>query len=367
MSKNGFSVEQLKAAIKEKNAKWTPRETSITRLTATEQTTRLGLRPTETELKLVEEFNLDKPDIKTHKVEFKILHAAGAPTKMDWRNVSSQNYTTPIRDQDSCGSCVAFGTIAALEALVKIKVAGSGASPDYSEAHLLFCGGGSCGGWHMDAACNYLQGNGVPDEACFPYAQGLAKKTCATCADWKSRIGPTQIQGWDNTKDITQMKTYISENGPQITGMAVYNDFFSYAGGVYEHVSGDLAGYHCVSVVGYDDSAGCWICKNSWGTDWGESGWFRIKYGQCGIQDVFGMWNMTLKPAAKSEGWAQHILVDYSFAGARTLWAYAEGAWRYKPLTDAEVASIAKLVMEAGKVYVWWNTSNVLTMVRTWK
>jgi hypothetical protein len=36
-------------------------------------------------------------------------------------------------------------------------------------------------------------------------------------------------------------------------------------------------------VVGYDDDHGCWICKNSWGTGWGEGGFFRIAYGQCGI------------------------------------------------------------------------------------
>jgi hypothetical protein len=32
-------------------------------------------------------------------------------------------------------------------------------------------------------------------------------------------------------------------------------------------------------IVGYDDVEGCWIVKNSWGTGWGEQGWFRIAYG----------------------------------------------------------------------------------------
>jgi hypothetical protein len=40
-----------------------------------------------------------------------------------------------------------------------------------------------------------------------------------------------------------------------------------------------------VTIVGYDNRDGYWICKNSWGDQWGENGWFRIGYGQCDIGD----------------------------------------------------------------------------------
>jgi len=68
--------------------------------------------------------------------------------------------------------------------------------------------------------------------------------------------------------------------------LTVYDDFFGYAGGVYHHVTGNVAGGHCVCMVGYDDPQGCWICKNSWGTGWGESGYFSIGYGECGIEGM---------------------------------------------------------------------------------
>jgi hypothetical protein len=76
-----------------------------------------------------------------------------------------------------------------------------------------------------------------------------------------------------------------------VAGMAVFNDFFSYRTGVYRHTTGALAGYHAVSVVGYDDSQQCWICKNSWGPGWGDSGWFRIGYGECGMDTQFAFYD----------------------------------------------------------------------------
>ncbi len=36
---------------------------------------------------------------------------------------------------------------------------------------------------------------------------------------------------------------------------------------------------HAVVLVGWDDSDGCWIIKNSWGQGWGENGYARVKYG----------------------------------------------------------------------------------------
>lgn len=304
MSEEKLSLDTLTAAIKEKDAEWQPEITSVSELSLGEQKNRLGLEPTGMELQLATEFKLDKPSTTSKKKKksggSSNPGSAGVPSKWDWRNVSGINWTTSIKDQDGCGSCVAFGTNAALEALLRIRTYNdSNKSIDLSEAHLLFCGGGSCNGWHMDHACNYLKGNGVPDEACFPYSQGLQTKSCTTCSNWQSRIDRTKIPSWSHTKDVNQMKANLVNNGPQITGMAVYRDFFSYASGIYKHVTGDLAGYHCVCVVGYDDQNEYWICKNSWGTNWGEAyggerGWFRIKYGECGIENVFGMWNMVV-------------------------------------------------------------------------
>jgi C1A family cysteine protease len=77
-----------------------------------------------------------------------------------------------------------------------------------------------------------------------------------------------------------------------VTCFSVYADFFNYHTGIYHHVSGSLQGGHCVCCVGYDDVKRCWICKNSWNTSWGDSGFFNIAYGQVGIDAA--MWALEL-------------------------------------------------------------------------
>jgi len=86
----------------------------------------------------------------------------------------------------------------------------------------------------------------------------------------------------------TDMKNWMSAKGPLATCFTVYDDFYAYSNGIYSHVRGNVVGGHCVSVVGYNDTDQYWICKNSWGTGWGESGFFRIAYGQVGIDS--DMW-----------------------------------------------------------------------------
>ena len=71
------------------------------------------------------------------------------------------------------------------------------------------------------------------------------------------------------------------------TAFTVYSDFENYAGGIYHHVSGGMAGGHAVKFVGWGEENGqkYWKVANSWNPYWGESGYFRIAYSQGGIDD----------------------------------------------------------------------------------
>jgi len=230
---------------------------------------------------------------------FRATAAVGAPSvyppKYDWRHapahggLAAGNYVTAIRDQGQCGSCVSFGCIAALESAVLIKNKTPGHVEDLSEAFLFFChkgvSGGSCaGGWNVSPALTSLQGTGTVDEKCFPYTPH--QQPCKPCPDWEKRL--TKIKAWHPIALASAMKDWIANHGPLITCFSVYQDFDAYHSGVYHHVSGGFRGGHCVCCIGYDDSQHAWICKNSWGTGWGQSGFFLIAYGQCGIDST--MW-----------------------------------------------------------------------------
>ena len=211
------------------------------------------------------------------------------PTSFDWRNVGGKNYITAVRDQADCGSCVAFGCLAAVEAGIRISRKNPGLDVDLSEADLFYChvgvSGGNChNGWRVTLALTCLLNSGTVDEKCFPYTPG--DQACSKCADWQQRI--TKIHNWHALTTPGAMKDWIANHGPVVTTFSVYEDFDSYQSGIYHHVQGAFRGGHAVCCVGYNETERFWICKNSWRSGWGEKGFFRIAYGQVGIDAT--MW-----------------------------------------------------------------------------
>jgi hypothetical protein len=275
----GFDLEFLRDQIREKGLKWKAAETKFTKLPVSEFRRRLGLR---------------LPGVRTRKrMQESITRALRAsapsyPPSFDWRDRNSQDWMSQIRDQGNCGSCVAFGVVATIEAQWNILQNNAGIDLDLSEAHLFFCGG-SCGcstGWTVSPALTYAQEHGVSTESCFPYQDHDME--CTLCNGWAEKA--YRVKKWREIAGVAERKNLISSHGPLVGCMDVYDDFRGYESGVYQHTTGDKLGGHCICIVGYDDNQGCWICKNSWGTDWGETGgvsaqhgWFRIAYGECGI------------------------------------------------------------------------------------
>ena len=77
-----------------------------------------------------------------------------------------------------------------------------------------------------------------------------------------------------------QMKAEITARGPISCGILATNNFLDYRGGIYSEVTEEGGINHIIEIAGWgvaDDGTEYWIGRNSWGTYWGEHGWFRIK------------------------------------------------------------------------------------------
>jgi C1A family cysteine protease len=269
-----MSMESVASEVRSQSPGWEFAESELTSMDAASAAGMLGLTVDKAELKATEEAILAATALEA-------FTTIAAPPAVDWR---TGGYVTPIKNQGGCGSCVSFATLATIEARMNIACRTPNNNRDYSEAFLFFCGCGNCcgNGWNFPPALNFCQTKGFAAESAFPYTP--ANQPCKPSVPVLGKINSYQT-----VLSVADRKNAIAA-GPVVAGMAVYQDFFGYRSGVYRHVSGGLAGYHAVSVVGYNDSQGCWIAKNSWGTGWGESGFFRIAYGQAGMDSQFAMY-----------------------------------------------------------------------------
>ncbi len=208
------------------------------------------------------------------------------PSSFSWRDINGIDFTTPIRNQAPFHSCETFALVGAVETMVQYEI-GYPFGCDLSEAHLFFYSGGNLDwGSYPENNTRYLQEYGIPDEACWPYPRiKLQYPLNTTSPDWQNRT--VKITSWEYLPDDPiSIKTALVNNGPVPTYMQVFKDFQLYLKGIYKHTWGKLVAPHLVTIVGYNDDPGYWICKNSWGEKWGDNGWFKIKYGQCSIEKL---------------------------------------------------------------------------------
>lgn len=228
------------------------------------------------------------------------------PAEFSWKNVDGGDWTTPAKNQGNCGSCWDFAEIAAFEATINIQEGHPALDPDLSEQYVLSClsPSGSCRGrregaykYIMDTSVYGNNHNGVIPESCFPYQADDSIPCSEKCPDWEEKLIPIVDYGelwvgFDNEETRDVVKTYLMEYGPLATGINISTRFINW--GAITHKSTDYFPYideefnnyinHIILLVGWKDDpsigrGGYWICKNSWGTDWGYDGLFNIEYG----------------------------------------------------------------------------------------
>ncbi|HUV02932.1 MAG TPA: C1 family peptidase, partial [Desulfobacteria bacterium] len=209
--------------------------------------------------------------------------AAVNPPSFNWRNKDGQDWITPVRDQASCGSCWAFAAVGGVESKINIARNDSDFDPNLAEQYLVsdcceYCG--DCGGGSSTSALGFIKTEGISDEPCFPYT--ASDCPCSyRCSAWDKRLW--KIDDYDTVPlGRENMKRYLIEKGPLVAYVCM-NGYFD-SNGTYRCDKSPIVN-HAVVLVGYDDVEECWLAKNSWGAAWNGYGYFKVGYGECGIED----------------------------------------------------------------------------------
>lgn len=234
------------------------------------------------------------------------------PESFSWKNHEGHDWTTPAKHQGNCGSCWDFAAIGAFESVIKIKENRPDINPDLSEQYVLSClpsaannyGRGCLGGtpykafyFMMDSGLGGNYQNGALPESCMQYQADDSIPCDEKCEDWVDQLIPIANcgeywVGFDSIENRDIVKELILEYGPIASGINVSDDFIQWGNWNHQEEAyfqdpdmpwGNRLN-HIIVIVGWLDdeditNGGYWICKNSWGTEWGYDGFFNIEYG----------------------------------------------------------------------------------------
>jgi len=206
------------------------------------------------------------------------------PTSFDW---SSKGAVTPVKDQGQCGSCWDFSATETIESVCFL--AGYGLQT-LSEQQILDCDttdGGCNGGWPYNAYAYIISAGGIETESDYPYTaqDGSCQFNSADIA--------CKVASWSyvtQSQDENAIQNFVYTNSP-VSVCVDAETWQDYSGGVITPSSGCGNSIdHCVQITGWSVQSGvnAWNVRNSWGSDWGMSGFIYVQIGSdvCSIAEV---------------------------------------------------------------------------------
>lgn len=192
------------------------------------------------------------------------------------------NLVTPAKNQGSCGCCWSFATTGSIESYWLKNGFGT---YDLSEQNIRTCNGffvdvdGSCtGGNPKKSNAYFVRGSGPVLESDDSYNVD-PNEVCNSSYTPIAYIGDFRIFPTDQAV----VKQAIIDYGALYTNMYYDAAYYNSSTNTY-YYNGTNSTDHAVLLVGWDDNkvtsggTGAWIIKNSWGTTWGENGYFYISY-----------------------------------------------------------------------------------------
>jgi len=245
-------------------------------------------------------------EVKPTVMPWEEIDASTLPADYDWRNVNNTNFLSWNKNQHIpvyCGSCWAQGTTSSLADRFNILLKDHNPTPiDLAAQTIINCqAGGSCNGGDPSGVYEYAFETGIPDVSCEQYvAKNSDEDTCGPMDLCKDCRGPPPAEGDDGQANCwavdykkyyvsnyyglsgaNKMKAEIFKNGPISCGLMVTDGFEAYKGGIYSESSFFPMINHEIAIVGWglDQATNTeyWVGRNSWGTYWGDYGFFKIK------------------------------------------------------------------------------------------
>jgi len=194
---------------------------------------------------------------------------------IDW---VSRGAVTPVKNQGQCGSCWSFSTTGAMEGSYQVATS---QLLSLAEQQLVDCdrsNDGCSGGWPY-MAMTYASKNGACLESSYPYTAvggGCRQSSCTL------GLQPGTVSGYQHVGQTTSaLLSALNSQPVSVTVDAGEIAFQFYSNGVINHgCYGPIN--HAVLATGYGtaaDGTKYWRIKNSWGSSWGESGYFNLERG----------------------------------------------------------------------------------------
>jgi len=206
-----------------------------------------------------------------------------------------EGLVSSVKNQGKCGSCAAFSAIAAFE-ICYAKI--NKDFIDFSEQQLVDCGykhagAKGCVGAPQHSYMDWLADKkpGLTTEKDYPYKGTKTKYKCPKtlpAANTHARVAKA-FYTYNGTEEL--MRRLVFLHGAVLATVTASGPLSQYKSGIFEGCEPGKKVDHAVTVVGYGREKGTdfWLIKNSWGTKWGEKGYFRLKrnVGMCSIGKSF--------------------------------------------------------------------------------